>query len=121
MAQRWKLTVRDGPRVERERFGSLEAALDALQARVLGLAARPARKSIDVRTREFTPVAQVAARAELSGPERLLPRVRAGIDVRGDGSAEPWTGRATRTVVAQQDGESALAALRRVLSPPAEG
>lgn len=116
MAARWKLTVRDGPRVERERFDSLEAALDALQARVLAFGARPPRRTVDMRTREFGPEAQVAARAELSGPERILPRVRAGIDVRGDGSSEPWTGRASRTVVAQQDGESALGALRRVLS-----
>ncbi|MDW5594527.1 hypothetical protein VSS74_09280 [Conexibacter stalactiti] len=113
---RYTLTVRDGPRVERDRFDALEAALDALQARVLTLGARPPRKPVDIRTRRFEPVAQVVARAELSGPERFLPRIRAGIDVRGDGSAEAWTGRASRTVVQQQDGESALAALRRVLT-----
>ncbi|HST43041.1 MAG TPA: hypothetical protein VLK58_26180 [Conexibacter sp.] len=116
MAQRWKLTVRDGPRVERDHFDALETALDALQARTLALSARPPRKPVDIRTRRFEPVAQVVARAELSGPERFLPRVRAGLDVRGDGSAEAWTGRASRTVVQQQDGETALRALRRVLS-----
>jgi hypothetical protein len=119
MAQRWKLTVRDGPRVERDRFNSLEAALDALQARVLTISARPPRRAVDVRSREYSPVDQVAARAELSGPERLLPRVRGGIDVRGDGSSEPWTGRASRTVVEQQDDETALGALRRVLTDAA--
>jgi hypothetical protein len=113
---RYTLTVRDGPRVEHDRFDALEAALDALQARVLALGARPPRKPLDIRTRRFEPVAQVVARAELRGPERFLPRIRAGIDVRGDGSAEAWTGRASRTVVELQDGESALAALRRVLT-----
>lgn len=116
---RYKLTVRDGPRVERDRFEALEPALDALQARVLAVRARPPRRTIDVRSREFEPVAQVVARIELSGPERLLPRVRCGVDVRGDGSAEAWTGRTSRTVVVQQDGESALAALRRVLGDAA--
>ena len=112
----YRLTVRDGPRVERARFGGLDEALDGLAAHLVRLQHRPQRATIDVQVRQFEPVAQVAARAELSGPQRLLPRVRAGIDVRGDGSAEPWIGRASRQVVAQQDGESPVAALRRVLA-----
>jgi hypothetical protein len=112
----YRLVVRDGPKVERARHGSLDEALDALAAHVVRLSARPQRAPIDVRVRQFEPVAQVAARAALSGPQRLLPRMRAGIDVRGDGSAEAWTGRASRRVVAQEDGESPLAALRRVLA-----
>jgi hypothetical protein len=112
----YRLTLRDGPRVRRARFDTLDVALDALAAHVERLAARPQRATIDVQVRQFEPVAQVAARAELSGPQRLLPRVRAGIDVRGDGSAEAWTGRASRQVVAQQDGESPVDALRRTLT-----
>jgi hypothetical protein len=111
----YRLVLRDGPKVERARFGSLDAALDALGAHLIRLAARPQRDAIDLRVRRIEPVAQVIGRAELSGPQRLMPRVRAGVDVRGDGSAEAWTGRASRRVVAPQDGESPVAALRRVL------
>lgn len=116
MGDRYRLVVRDGPRVQRDSFASLDEALDALQASVLALSTRPERETIDVRSRQFEPGAQVAARAELSGPERFMPSVRAGVDVRGDGSAEAWTGRMRRSVVAREDGESALAALRRVLT-----
>lgn len=52
-------------------------------------------------------------RAELKGPRGL----RAGIDLRGDGSTEAWTGRFGRRVVAQQPGEDVYAALRRVSWP----
>ncbi len=115
MAASYRLTVRDGPRVRRTRHPSLEAALDALQAHVVEFQQRPPREAVDVHVRRFEPIAQVAARAEISGPQRLLPRVRAGVDVRGDGSAEAWVGRAARRVVEPQDGETSLAALRRVL------
>lgn len=61
--------------------------------------------------REIEPVAQVAVRAEVAGPGGI----RGGIDVRGDGSAEAWTGRLRRAVVEQRPGEDAYAALSRVL------
>lgn len=116
MGASYRLVVRAGPRVTRARFGTLDEALDALGARVQQLAAGPGREAIDLRVRRFEPVSQVVARAELSGPQRLFPRVRAGVDVRGDGSAEAWTGRASRQVIEQQDGESPVDALRRALA-----
>jgi hypothetical protein len=112
----WKLTVRTGPRVGHERFADLDSALDALEARGRELAQAAHRKPIDVKVREFTPIQQVAARLELSGPERLLARVRAGVDVRGDGSTEAYLGRVRRQVVEQRTGESAYGALRRALT-----
>jgi len=120
MAGSYRLLVREGPRVTRAHHSSLEEALEDLAAHVSRLSERSPREAIDLPTRRFEPIAQVVARAELSGPQRWLPRVRAGIDVRGDGSAEAWTGRASRQVVVQEDGESALAALRRVLDADAQ-
>jgi hypothetical protein len=115
----YRLVVRDGPKVERVRYGALDAALDALATDVARLSDGPRRGAIDLRVRRFEPIDQVVARAELSGPQRLLPRVRAGIDVRGDGSAEAWTGGTSRQMVVQEDGESPVAALRRVLTAAA--
>jgi hypothetical protein len=87
--------VRLGPRVERTRHERLEDALVALEDRLGDLGAtRSHRKAL---TREYEPVAQVAARGEVAGPGRT----RGGIDVRGDGSAEAYRGRVRRVVVEQ--------------------
>jgi hypothetical protein len=51
------------------------------------------------------------ARLELRGPRGL----RAGLDVRGDGSAEAFTGRVRRRLVHQRADESPAEALTRVL------
>jgi hypothetical protein len=111
----YTVTIRLGPKVTRRRVPSLADAVDLLEMelRALGPAARraPARAL----SREIAPVAQVAARGELSGPGRLLPSVRAGADVRGDGSYEAYRGKVRREVIAQERGESAFDALRRVL------
>ncbi len=112
----WKLTIRAGPTVERNRFESLDAALDAAEQRALELAKTAPRPAIDVKVRRFEPIQQVAARIELAGPERLFPSARAGLDVRGDGSTEAYVGRVRREIVKQRGGESAYAALRRTLS-----
>jgi hypothetical protein len=112
----WKLTVRAGPQVERDRYDRLEQALDALEQRARELARDAPRDALDVRIRRFEPIQQVAARIELAGPQRLLPTVRAGVDVRGDGSTEAFVGRIRREVVDQRAGESSYAALRRALN-----
>jgi hypothetical protein len=97
--------------VTRDRFGALDAALEALEARGRELErdadARPVDSLIG---RTYEPVQQVAARLELKGAG-----TRAGVDVRGDGSSEAYTGWLRRRVVEQRDGESPYDALRREL------
>jgi hypothetical protein len=114
----WRLTVRAGPRVERRTLDTIQEALDALEARAEELAADASGRPVDVRYRKFEPVQQVAARLELAGPQRLVPSVRAGVDVRGDGSTEAYLGRVRRRLVEQRRRESAVAALRRELRRP---
>lgn len=107
------MIVRRGGKVERERLDELEHALLVIESRGEALArdasAAPAGGRI---MRRIEPVQQVVGRLELRGPRRL----RAGVDVRGDGSTEAYTGRVRRTLVDQRDGESPYDALRRALA-----
>ena len=110
----YTLTVRSRAKVRKERYANLEEVLAAVE-RIggelsEGADARPAGGTL---IRRIEPVQQVVARLELSGPGRL----RAGVDVRGDGSSEAFTGRLRRTLVEQRRGESAYDALRRTLGP----
>jgi hypothetical protein len=108
---RYTLTVRSGPKVEHQRFDALEPALDALEQEMRARSQTERRATVDLRYREFTPMQQVAVRGELSGPRGL----RAGIDLRGDGSAEAYTGRWRKQLVERRAGETAYDALRRAL------
>jgi hypothetical protein len=107
----WRITVRDGPRVEKLRAAGLEEALDLVEREARVLSAGPGRRTVELRARTFTPQQQVAGRVELAGPG-----VRAGVDVRGDGAAEAWTGRVRRRVIEQQGRETPYDALRRVVA-----
>lgn len=113
---RWKLTERAGPKVRRSSFGDVDRALDALESRGRELAQSAPGEAVDVKYKRFEPQQQVVARLELAGPERFVPSVRAGVDVRGDGSVEAFRGRVRREVISERQGESAYAALRRVIA-----
>jgi hypothetical protein len=113
--------VRAGPRVERLRFDRLSDALDAAESRARELAKDAPRAPVDAKFRRFEPIQQVAARIEVSGPQRLLASVSGGLDVRGDGSTEAYLGRVRREVVDQRKGENAYRALRRALKAAEAG
>ena len=109
----YTVTVRAAGDVRTSTLRGLDAALAGLEREGRELAAgarRPPEGGTLIRRLE--PVQIVVARLELSGPRGL----RAGVDVRGDGSSEAFTGRVRRRVLEQRDGESAYDALRRALS-----
>jgi len=106
----YRVVVRRGPKVDKHAAGALDAALELLERYARSAQTGPRRDTVDLRVRRFEPVQQVAARVELHGSG-----LRAGVDVRGDGSAEAWTGRLRRRVVEQREGEDAYAALRRTI------
>ena len=109
----YTVTVRSGAKVRKQRHERLDSALAAVERAAEDLSdGAPAKPAGGFLIRRLEPVRQVVARIELAGPGRL----RAGVDVRGDGSREAYTGRLRRTLVRQRDDESPFDALRRVLS-----
>ena len=112
MSGDYTVTVRRRGEVTRERHAERRDALAAVEN--LG---RELESEADGQPfggglmRKIEPARLVVGRIELSGPGRL----RAGLDVRGDGSSEAFTGRVRRQVVEQRRGESAYQALRRVV------
>jgi hypothetical protein len=112
VADGYTVTVRAGADVRKDRLAGLDEALVRLEEE-----GRSLERDADGQAyggaliRRLEPVQIVVARLELSGPRG----VRAGVDVRGDGSSEAFTGRFRRRVVEQRAGESAYDALRRQL------
>jgi hypothetical protein len=111
----WRVTVRSGPSVETFRCETVPEALDALEERARAVADGNGLHEIDLGVRRYKPQDQVAARAELKGPQRLRPIIHAGIDVRGDGSVVAWSGGVKREQITMVGGETAYAALRRAV------
>jgi hypothetical protein len=104
-----------GPRVDHARFDALGPALDALKARVTSLAEDAAQRPAATQLKRYSPADQVVARAELAGPERRLASRHAGVDVRGDGSSEPYVGRVRRKRLEVSPEHDVFSALREAL------
>jgi hypothetical protein len=111
----YTVTIRVGPKVTRRRVPSLDDAIDVLELELRALGSSVKRPPARAFMREIEPAGQVSARGELSGPGRLRPSVRAGVDVRGDGSFEAYRGKVSREVIVQERRETAFDALRRAL------
>ncbi len=96
--------------MERERFADGDAALAALEQRAREIAGGSRRDTVTVAKRTYDPVVQVQARLEVRGPGGA-----GGVDIRGNGAVEAYTGRFRRQLLEPERGESVYAALRRAL------
>jgi hypothetical protein len=116
MNGKWTLTIRDGPHVAHKRFQTLAKAIDAMEHELDEMAPSTKRRSIHVPGRSFDAARQVAIRAEVTGPGGFMSTApRGGVDMRGDGSTEAYTGRLRRKLVELQTGETPYAGLLRAL------
>lgn len=126
MNGQWTLTVRDGPRVGHKRFETLEETLRAMESELDELAPGARRRSVQLVGKRYDAARQVAVRAEVKGPAPpgragwlgagwLGAGPRGGVDMRGDGSTEAYTGRLRRRLVQLRAGETAYEGLRRAL------
>ena len=108
---RFTLTTRISGEVEHARFDSLSDAVDALERAGHRLQGQADAEAVGgTLTRRYEPQDQVTARLEIRGRG-----VRVGVDVRGDGSAVPFTGRFVRGEIVREPDENAYDALRRSL------
>lgn len=110
MASGYTLAIQREGSSKTERFGSLEDALAALQAELNSAGPGALRETVNAFVREYQPDELVAMRLEIRGR-----RLCGGIDVRGDGSQEAYTGRIRRRAIEPEPGENAVSALRRTL------
>jgi len=106
----WRVTVRIGPEVEKLRAETAEEALDAVELNARAASNTERRETVDMRVRRYEAGDQVAGRVELNGPG-----VAVGVDVRGDGGIQAWTGRWRRRPLKLEDGETPFEGLRRVV------
>ena len=110
----WVLTVRYGSDVVRERFDSLDAAVDALRARAEAIRSEGPLEAV-ASVRDFEPGQQVHARLEISSGGLLRGR-DAGVDVMGDGSYVPYRGGVRRTELDPSDGQTPFEAVGEALA-----
>jgi hypothetical protein len=109
----FKLTIRSGPKVAREKHEDLEAVIGALRSHVESIRAEGRLPEVSM-IRTYEPADRVKARLEVStgGPFRGRD---AGIDVMGDGRLVPYRGGVFRKEL-ETDEESAYEAVERALA-----
>ena len=110
---KWKVTVRHGSSVGREKFSTLDEAIADVRRRVEEIQRGDRLPHISM-LREFTPEEQVHARIEISGPG-LFRAPEGGIDVMGDGKAIAYTGAIRKETIEADSLDQAFERLAEVL------
>jgi len=110
---RFKLTIRNGPKVAREGHASLEDALAALRAHGERIRAEGSLGEVSM-IRTYEPGDRVKARLEISTGGMLRGR-DAGLDVMGDGKLVPFQGGVFRKPLEPAGGESPYDAVAAAL------
>lgn len=109
----WKVTVRHGSKVGREKLASLDEAIDYARRRVDEVRREGGLPRISA-FREHPPDQRVNARIEISGPG-LIRSPEGGIDVMGDGHAIAYTGTIRKETIAADTLDEAFARLQKAL------
>jgi hypothetical protein len=110
----YRLTVRHGPKVERESFETLDDAVKALERRAEEVRREGPLAGVNA-LRDYGPGQRVHARLELSTGGLLRGR-EAGLDVMGDGALVPYTGVVRKRRLEPSGDESAFDAVREALA-----
>jgi hypothetical protein len=110
----WKVTVRHGPKVNRERFESLDEAIAEARARIETVRREGGLPQISA-FRDYAPGQRVHAWIEISGPG-LLRGKEGGIDVMGDGALVAYTGAIRKRELGGDGLEEGLQRLQQALS-----
>jgi hypothetical protein len=109
----WKVTVRHGSQVKREKFGSLDEAIGEARARVDAVRREGGLPEISA-FRDYAPDQRVHARIEISGPG-LIRSPEGGLDVTGDGSVIAYKGAIRKQPLGASSLDDAFARLREAL------
>jgi hypothetical protein len=110
----WKVTIRHGSRVGREKFATLDQAIDDARRRVEAVQRKDGLPPVSM-LREFSSSERVQARIEISG-SGLIRSPEGGIDVMGDGKAIAYTGAIRKQTIAADTLDEAFGRLREVLA-----
>jgi hypothetical protein len=109
----WKVTVRHGSKVGRERFASVDEAINYARRRVDDVRREGGLPGISA-FREHPPGQRVEARIEISGPGFFRSR-EGGIDVMGDGHAIAYRGAIRKETIAADTLDEAFGRLQEAL------
>jgi hypothetical protein len=110
----WRLTIRHGSDVDRERFDDLDDAIAEMRRRSEEIRAEGPLEDVSM-IREYSHEIRVHARLELSGSGRAR-RSEAGLDVMGDGRLVPYRGAILKRELEPADGDTAYDAIREALA-----